>query len=318
MTGAHRSRAQVLRPGAQISRERPFVISDNLRGGAYMGVAMAAFTLGDTAMKLVTETLPLFQTIALRGGLSVAVLAMLALRAGVFRLPDSPADRQRLAMRTVAEVLATLLFMGALMHMPLANLSAILQMLPLAVTLGAALAFREPIGWRRLLAIFVGFCGVLLIIRPGSAGFDIWSVVGLGSVACVVVRDLVTRRMTSALPSVLVALAAGVGVALMGLAGMAVTGWQPVDLREAALVGFAAMALIVGYLTSIKTMRVGEIGFVAPFRYTALIWAILLGWTVFGTLPDLLTLVGAAVVIGTGIFTLYRERRIARALRRAG
>jgi len=293
-------------------------LSDNMRGASYMGVAMAAFTLGDTAMKLVTESLPLFQTIALRGAISVAVLAMLALRAGAFRLPDSPKDRARLGLRTVAEVLATLLFLGALMHMPLANLSAILQMLPLAVTLAAALVFREPIGWRRLLAILVGFCGVLLIIRPGSEGFDIWSVVGLASVVCVVVRDLATRRMTAALPSVLVALAASVGVALMGLAGTAVTGWEPVGPREAALVGFAAIALIVGYLTSIKTMRVGEIGFVAPFRYTALVWAILLGWFVFGTLPDLLTLVGAAVVIGTGIFTLYRERRIARALADAG
>jgi drug/metabolite transporter (DMT)-like permease len=294
------------------------LISDNLRGAIYMGVAMAAFTLGDTAIKLVTETVPLFQTIALRGGISVTVLVVLALRTGAFRLPDGPQDRRRLGLRTVAEILATLLFMGALMHMPLANLSAILQTLPLAVTLGAALAFREPIGWRRLLAIFVGFCGVLLIIRPGSEGFDIWSVVGLGSVACVVVRDLVTRRMTAALPSVVVALAASLGVALMGLAGTAVTGWALVGLREAALIGFAALALIVGYLSSVKTMRVGEIGFVAPFRYTALIWAILLGWAVFGTLPDVLTLTGAAVVIGTGIFTLYRERRIARALSQAG
>lgn len=294
------------------------MISDNVRGAIYMGVAMAAFTLGDAAMKLVTETLPLFQAIALRGGISVAVLAALAMQAGALRLPASPQDRTRLALRTVAEILATLLFLSALMFTPLANLSAIMQTLPLAVTLGAALAFREPIGWRRLLAIFVGFLGVLLIIRPGSAGFDIWSVAGLGSVACVVVRDLVTRRMTAALPSVLVALAAGLGVALMGLAGTAVTGWEPVGLREAALVAFAAGALIVGYLTSIKTMRVGEIGFVAPFRYTALIWAILLGWAVFGTLPDALTLVGAGVVIATGIFTLYRERRIARALAQAG
>ncbi len=294
------------------------MMSDNLRGAIYMGVAMAAFTFGDAAMKLVTQTLPLFQTIAMRGAVSVSLLAVIAWRTGAWRLPDSPQDRRRLALRTAAEVLATLLFLGALMHMPLANLSAILQMLPLAVTLGAALAFREPVGWRRMLAIFVGFLGVLLIIRPGSDGFDIWSVVGLGSVLCVVVRDLTTRRMSAGLPSVLVALAASVAVALMGLAGTAVTGWVAVGLHEVLLVGFAASALIVGYLSSVKTMRVGEIGFVAPFRYTALIWATLLGYLVFGTLPDALTLLGAAVVIGTGIFTLYRERRIARDRAQAG
>jgi drug/metabolite transporter (DMT)-like permease len=294
------------------------VISDNLRGAIYMSVAMAAFTVGDAAMKVVTQTLPLFQTIALRGIVSVAVLAALAARAGVLFPALERDDRRRLALRTLAEIGATLLFLSALLHMPLANLSAILQTLPLAVTLGAALAFREHAGWRRMLAILLGFGGVLLIIRPGSSGFDIWSVAGLGSVACVVVRDLVTRRMTRALPSVLVALAASLGVALMGVAGTAVTGWTPVDLHEALLVVFAAAALIVGYLCSVKTMRVGEIGFVAPFRYTALVWAIVLGWFVFGTLPDGLTLAGAAIVIGTGMFTLYRERRLARALAAAG
>lgn len=292
--------------------------SDNLRGAIYMNVAMAAFTVGDAAVKLVTETLPLFQTIALRGAISVAVLLVIAARAGVLRPVLEQADRRRLGLRTLAEIGATVTFLGALLHMPLANLSAIMQTLPLAVTLGAALAFRAPVGWRRMLAILVGFGGVLLIIRPGSSGFDIWSVVGLGSVACVVVRDLVTRRMSRALPSVLVALVASLGVALLGLAGTVATGWTSVDLREAGLVVFAAVALIVGYLSSVKTMRVGEIGFVAPFRYTALIWAILLGWFVFGTLPDAMTLVGAAIVIATGIFTLYRERRIGRTLAAAG
>jgi drug/metabolite transporter (DMT)-like permease len=294
------------------------LISDNMRGAIYMSVAMAAFTVGDAAMKLVTEKLPLFQTIAMRGAVSVAVLATLAARAGVLFPALERDDRRRLALRTLAEIGATLLFLSALLHMPLANLSAILQTLPLAVTLGAALAFREHVGWRRMLAILLGFGGVLLIIRPGSSGFDIWSVAGLGSVACVVLRDLVTRRMSRALPSVLVALAASIGVALMGLAGTAITGWTPVDLTEALLVVFAAAALIVGYLTSVKTMRVGEIGFVAPFRYTALVWAIVLGWFVFGTLPDAMTLFGAAIVIGTGMFTLYRERRLARALAAAG
>ena len=294
------------------------MISDNLRGALYMNVAMAAFTVGDATMKLVTETLPLFQTIAMRGAVSVAVLTVIAARSGVLLPALGPQDRWRLGLRTLAEVGATVLFLGALLHMPLANLSALMQTLPLAVTLGAALAFAEPIGWRRLLAIFIGFCGVLLIIRPGSAGFDIWSVAGLGSVACVVVRDLVTRRMSRALPSAVVALAASIAVALMGLAGTLVTGWSPVGLREVLLVVFAAGALIVGYLSSVKTMRVGEIGFVAPFRYTALIWAILLGWLVFGTLPDALTLVGAGIVIATGIFTLYRERRIAQSRVRGG
>ena len=285
-------------------------LSDNMRGIMFINLAMLAFTLNDTCMKAVTETLPLFQTIAMRGVLTTAALVAVAMMTGGLRLWPGPRDGRIVALRSVAEIGATLFFFAALLHMPLANLSAIMQSLPLAVTLAAALIFGDPIGWRRLLAIAIGFVGVLLIIRPGTDAFNIWSVMGLISVGWVVVRDLSTRRLSPAVPSATVAIWASVCVTIMGIVGSGWTGWKPVTMVEALLVLGATINLVIGYLTVVMMMRVGDIGIVAPFRYMALIWAIVLGWAFFGTFPDGLTILGAGIVVATGIFTLIRERRV--------
>lgn len=285
-------------------------LSDNARGAVYMMVAMAAFTLNDATMKVLTADLPLFQAIAMRGVCTLMGLIVLARLMGQWRPALPPADRRVIGVRCVAEIVSTVLFLAALTHMPLANLSAIMQALPLAVTLAAALVFRETIGWRRLTAILIGFVGVLIIVRPGPAGFDVWSLMGLGSVAFVVLRDLSTRQISRAIPSVMVAVWSSAAVTFAAFVASVGTSWEPLDGTQALLVAGAAAALLVGYLFSVMVMRVGDIGFVAPFRYTALIWAIFLGWLVFGTLPDPLTLMGATLVVATGIFTLWRERKI--------
>lgn len=288
-------------------------ISDNARGVLYMCISMAAFTINDTFMKAATEAFPLFQAITLRGLLTTVALVAIAMATRGLRLRLGRSDAVMLAVRSVAEIAATGLFLAALVHMPLANLSAIMQFLPLAVTLSAALVFGEKIGWRRMLAIIVGFIGVLIIIRPGGAAFDKWSLMGLGSVAGVVVRDLATRRISVAVPSVTVAVAAAVSVTAMGLSQTYVQGWVPVDTHTALLIFGAATALIAGYMFSVMVMRVGDIGLVAPFRYTSLLWAIVLGFAVFGTWPDFYTQLGALVVVASGIFTLLRERKLTHA-----
>lgn len=285
-------------------------ISDNLRGAVYMCVAMAAFTINDSMMKAATQSLPLWQAIAMRGLLTLGPLVAVGAVTGRFRWRMGRRDAGIVGIRSLAEVASTLLFLAALVHMPLANLSAILQSLPLAVALAAWAVFGDRIGWRRMTAILVGFVGVLIVIRPGPEGFDQWSLMGLASVAFVVVRDLATRELSSGVPSATVAVAASLSVTVTALALSLPGGWQAVSLHEAALVAGAAAALVVGYNFVIMVMRVGDIGFVAPFRYTALLWAILLGWLVFGTLPDGLTLFGAGLVVASGIFTLWRERKV--------
>lgn len=286
------------------------VISDNLRGAIYMNLSMFAFTVNDTFMKELTQTLPLFQTIALRGVVATLMLVMVAILTGGLRLPVGGGDRALIVFRSLSDVLATILFLIALKHMPLATLSAVMQVAPLAVTLGAALYFKDPVGWRRMTAIVVGFMGVMVIIRPGMEGFNIWSILGLGSVATVVMRDLSVRKLTGSVPSIVVALGAGGAVTAMGAIGSTVEGWQAVTLSQGLMMLGAGSMLTIGYICSVTAMRVGDIGFVAPFRYTSLLWAIVLGWLVFHTLPDNLSLIGAAIVVATGIYTLLRERKL--------
>lgn len=285
-------------------------LSENARGILLMCGSMLAFTLNDTLVKAALDSgLGLYQVIALRGGLALIGLILLALRLyGKLALWPAGPDRGLLALRTIGEIGATWCFLEALAHMPLANLSAILQSLPLAVTLAAAVLLREAIGWRRITAILVGFAGVLMIIRPGAEAFDKWSLLGLASVGFVVLRDLATRRFSQGLPSTTGAIWAAVTVTAMGLIGMAGTGWQEVSPLQALEIVGAATFLIAGYMLAIMTMRVGEIGLVAPFRYTSLLFAIILGWVLFGTLPDGWTLIGSAVVVASGLYMLWRER----------
>jgi drug/metabolite transporter (DMT)-like permease len=300
-------------------------ISDNLRGVGYMCLSMLAFTVNDTFMKAITAEVPLFQVIFLRGVIAIAGLVVMGIATGAFRQRLEGGDWRLITLRSVAEIFATLTFLTALLHMQLANLSAIMQALPLAVTLAAALVFGDRIGWRRMSAIVVGFVGVMIIIRPGTEAFDIWSLMGVASVICVVVRDLSVRRLGSHVPSVIVALGAAVMVAVMGLGlsllsteGMGrlfdgLTGWQALSTVQLAQIVAAGAFVIVGYLCAVTAMRWGDIGVVAPFRYTSLLWAILLGFAAFGQLPDGWTVVGSVIVVASGVYTLLRERAVRRA-----
>lgn len=287
-------------------------LSDNMRGAFLMMGAMSYFTLNDACMKALSDELPLFQALFLRGIGTVIFLFILTRLLGQWRFDIARRDWALVALRTLAEVGAAWFFITALFNMPIANVSAILQSLPLTVTLAGAIFFREAVGWKRMTAILVGFLGVLLIVQPGSDGFTIYSIYALVAVACVTVRDLAARRMTRSVPSVLVALVAAFGVTVFGGIGTALEQWQPVTGTATLQLAGATGFVIAAYIMSVAAMRVGEIGFVAPFRYTSLVVALILGVLVFGTFPDLLTLCGVAIVAATGLFTLYRERRLMR------
>lgn len=285
-------------------------LSDNSRGILLMCASMLAFTINDTFIKALTEDIPVFQAMMLRGVLATSGLFLIASRVpGGFHLLPAGKDRKMLFWRTVGDLLSTVTFLLALSHMPLANLSAIMQSLPLAVTLTAAVLLATPIGIRRLIAIAVGFLGVMLIIRPGAADFDRWSVIGLASVAFVVLRDLTTRSFSGNLPSTTGAIWASVSVTTLGAIGTLATGWQTVSTTILAEAASAAVFLIIGYICAIKVMRVGDLSVVAPFRYTSLLFAIFLGWARFGTLPDRMTLIGGAIVVASGVYMLFRERK---------
>lgn len=285
-------------------------MTPNIAGALLMIASMVSFTVNDTFIKLTNNALPLAQLLTIRGILASVLIIALALALGGLRFRLGRAAWQLILLRSMTEVGAAYFFLSALLNMPIANVTAILQALPLTVALGAFLIFREPIGWRRMTAIGVGFLGMLLIVRPGAEVFSIWSIYALIAVLCVTARDLVTRKMPAHVPSLTVAVANTVNVALwFGLLSLSQP-WQPVTPDLWGLIIGSTLFIIGGYYFSVQVMRVGEISFVAPFRYTSLLAALVLGYFVFGDWPDGLTLLGAAIVAGAGLFTLWRERQV--------
>ncbi|ART99572.1 DMT family transporter [Yoonia vestfoldensis] len=286
------------------------VVSDNIRGALLMTGGMCAFTVNDAFMKSVSDQIPLFQAVFLRGIGAIICLTFMCRVMNQLHFNLLRRDWGLIVLRTLGEVGGTYFFLTALFHMPIANVSAILQALPLAVSLAATLFLGEALGWRRLVAITIGFVGVLFIIQPGGADFSSYSIYALIAVGCITLRDLAVRRMSVRVPVVFVALIAAIGVTALGAIGSLFITWAPMATTSALQIGGATICLIFGYIFSVSAMRSGEISFVAPFRYTSLLVALLLGMAVFDEWPNALTVIGASIVVATGLFTLWRERRL--------
>jgi drug/metabolite transporter (DMT)-like permease len=287
--------------------------TDNRRGILLMIGAMAAFAVEDTLIKLASASLPAGQIIAMIGMAGAAIFAGLALRNGE-ALGGARVMARGLWLRNLAEVVGTFGFVTALTLIPLSTASAILQASPIVVTAGAALFLGERVGWRRWSAIAVGFAGVMLILRPGGEAFEaatLWAVLGMAALAA---RDLVTRRMPPALPTTVVAFWGNVSVAGLGLVML---GWSGgATLPDPRGLAFVAGAVAIGagaYWAIIEATRTGDVAVVQPFRYSRLLFALVLGMIVFGERPDVTTLAGAALVLGAGLYTFAREQAVKRA-----
>jgi len=261
-----------------------------------MIVAMVGFTLNDAITKFSSESMNMAQVMLVRGAFASVLVGLLAWQQGALARPGSMLQ-PLVALRVVSEAGATVAFLVALAHLPIANVSAVLQALPLAVTMGAALVFNEGVGWRRWLAIAVGFAGVMIIVRPGFEGFSAYSLLALASVACCAVRDLATKRVPQAIPTLLVSTATALAMTVLGAALLSpMGGWTPMTGKATALLALAAVLVLIGYQFIIMAMRSGDISFIAPFRYTALLWSILLGLTVFGDIPDMPMVASAGTI----------------------
>lgn len=283
--------------------------SENFQGAALMSGAMVAFAVNDTFMKLIGEHLPLFQAVFLRGLATVLVLLVIVQRMGQLRVRLAPRDAWLVVIRSGAEVMAAYFYLTALFNMPLAIATAILQLIPLSITLAAALFLKEPVGWRRASAIIAGFIGMALIVKPGSEGFNSYAFYALASVLCVTVRDLAARKMSRDVPSVLVAFATALGVTLAAGAASVTIDWAPVTMQLWTWLGAATACVVIGYVLSVSAMRLGDVGSIAPFRYVSVLAALALGVAVWGDMPDRWELLGTAIIVGAGVFTLLRNRR---------
>ncbi len=276
----------------------------------FMLAAMAGFIFNDTAAKLASAELATGQIIFVRGLIASPLIIALAWWQGAFR-HIGLLRHKMVAWRTAGEVIATALYLTALFNMPIANATAILQTVPLATAAGAALLLGEKVGIRRWSAIVIGFAGVLLIVRPGSAGFTVWSLFALAAVGAILLRDLSSRVLPPGAPVLGVASLSAVAVTGLGAAMAAFGEWRPVSAQAFAWLTASAVFLLAAYSFILMAMRAGEVSLVAPFRYTILLWAIVIQIVVFGVWPDAPMLAGSAILVAMGLYTFYRERSIA-------
>lgn len=290
---------------------------DNLRGSALMVLSMIGFAFEDMFIKRLSADLPVGQILVYLGigGAIIFGTAALSQRQRLF-------SRDLLApavfARNIGELVAALFFVSALALTPISSASAILQATPLAVTLGAALFLGEPVGWRRWSAILVGFCGVLMIIRPGFEGFKPASLLAVGAVAGLALRDLSTRRVPFTIGSLQLSAYAFATLVPAGLI-LLMFGDPPAPMTAALWrdMALAQVFGVLGYYAIVAAMRVGDISVVTPFRYTRLVIALIIGILVFAEKPDFLTLSGAALIVLTGLYSITREARLRRRARAA-
>lgn len=289
-----------------------FSDNPNMRGAMLMMASMAGFVFNDAIMKSLSSDISLYQSIFIRGLFVTAIVFALAWRYGSVRQQLETRDRKILGWRSLGEAGSTLCYLTGLMQIPIAAAASIQQAVPLVITFIGAIWLGEKVGWRRYLAIGVGFIGVLLIVRPGADSFNIYVMFSVAGVAFLVLRDLATRQFSSSVSSLYVTLIGSLVVTFSsGLLSCFET-WQPVTLPVLASLAAASGFIFFGYFCGVLTMRVGDIAFVSPFRYTVLIWAALLGYLVFDEVPDNYMLTGGLIIAMAGVYSFYRESRLQR------
>lgn len=287
-------------------------LSGNARGVVSMSAAMAVFIVNDALVKQVSTEMPSAQLIVIRGIMALGLILAVIRQLGVLPRLVEVLDRRVLA-RAGVEAAATMLYLVSLFHMPLANATAINLATPVFLVLAARYWLKEAVNWLRWSVVGFGLLGVVLIIQPHGQGFNPYSLLALAATALYALRDLLTRRIPARIPSILITLSTACAVtALAGLWSI-LQGWQPIGAAALLRLALAAFCLSLGYYLIIDSMRHGDMSFVAPFRYSGLLFALAIGYWFWSDWPNGLAWTGIALLILSGM-ALLQERRLIKRL----
>lgn len=283
-------------------------LSPNALGALYMVIGSLGYVTNDALIREATEEgLGVYQALCMRG------FAMTILFAAFARIRSEPVTRDHFTrpfvVRVIVELVAGALFFAAIVRLDFANAQTILLIVPFAVTLTAALVLNEVVTIRHYVAVLAGFGGVLLVVRPATDGFSGWSIVVLASAAFLVVREFATKRISHHIPAASIALVTAASFTVLTGAIAVFTGWHAVNARALVVLAAACGCLVVGYLFTIQTVRVGDLSVSAPFRYTTLVGAVVLGYLLFDEVPDGLTIAGCTVILLAGLYAIRLESR---------
>lgn len=279
----------------------------NRRGIIFFLLAIVLFVVNEALCKLVYDTVPANQIMAVRGLIATAVILGIAHALGATRQIGAMFDR-RVVMRSIVDLAGSYLYMIALFHMPIGNMMAINMASPLMMTAVVAVVLREPVGWRRWGAIVAGFLGVLLVVQPRAENFNAYSILAVGAVICIVMRDLVTRRIDATIPSLIIILTNVGMMAVVALALALIEGWIAMGWRETGFLALSALFIVAGYQLAVEAFRHAEVPVIVPLRYTGLLWALLLGYLLWGDVPDELATAGIGLIVASGLYVFHRER----------
>jgi drug/metabolite transporter (DMT)-like permease len=277
------------------------------QGITCMIVGSLLLTMNDAVVKWVSSDFQLGQILASRGLAALTVIALVLYWRKEFHIFRVKFPRVQL-IRAALMIASTFLFVSGLRLMPLAENVAIAFVGPIFVTALAPLILAEQVGWRRWTAVLVGFAGVLVMLRPGAGGLNWAALLPAGAALCGAFRDLLTRRISHAEASGTTLFYSTLGVTLAG-AVMAPFAWQPPGMGDLGLLALAGALLCAAHFLHIETFRFAEAALVTPFRYSSLLWAGAIGFLVWGDTPDRWTVLGAALLIASGLYIFHREAR---------
>lgn len=282
----------------------------NARGVAFMLGAMAAFATSDFLVKLATRLMPVSEIMALRGLIAVSMIGAVLARGG-YGSAGAALRSPMAVLRGVIESGVSLTIMAGLSSLPLGDCAAIPQAAPLLITLYMVATRAESFDPVRMAMIVVGFVGVAMVARPSGA-FQPATLLLIAAAFLIAARDLVTRRIPRHVSSLAATLVTTMGTTVLGASLSSVQPWILPDARGFLLLGAAAAAVTLGNLCAIAAFREAEPSVVAPFRYTIVVYALLIGFVVWGDLPDPIAGLGIALIVGAGVVSILREKVRAR------
>ncbi|GJL83696.1 MAG: membrane protein [marine bacterium B5-7] len=282
-------------------------MNNNLRAGLIMVAAMLMLSLNDAAIKHTGERLDVGQILMLRGIIVMFIFAI-ALRASRLPLFSAALKDRWTLIRGGFEVAATVCFLSGLVLLPLGVASALVFASPIFTTIVARPLTGERVGAWRWLAVIMGFCGTVLITRPWSADWSIAMLLPIAAAVFVAGRDIVTRYIGTGQSSLHVALVTATLVTLGGVI-MAPWRWQPVDPASLGWISLCGVLIAGAYFSLITAFRSGDLSFVAPLKYVALVFAIGLGALIWDERLSLVQIIGVVSVSASGLLLFAVERR---------
>lgn len=281
------------------------------RGIAAMLAAMGFYTFNDALVKLAAQTLPASQIMTIRGLFAITFMMSLIIASGAWR--SLPAlGRPVIAIRAATELIIGVTYVSALAYISLGEAVSIVQATPLILTALSVPVLGEKVGWRRWAAVLTGFSGVLLILKPGLSGFNAAALLLICTATFMAIRDLLTLRISPLIPALVIGLGSTIGSFSGGVVLTPFMPWVEIGQYQILLLAMAATGLMLGNWCTVIACRGVDLAMVSPFRYSVVLWGLLLGFFIWGDAPDLIAGAGILLIAASGIYTIHRERRLRR------